>query len=87
VRLGDQRTRVLYALMVLAAFVCVPPVAGLSGRPFGAAALFAVLLARPPVIAVLGGARGAALIPVLGQTGRVQLVFGLLFAVGLAIIP
>jgi 1,4-dihydroxy-2-naphthoate polyprenyltransferase len=32
---------------------------------------------------VLGGARGPALIPVLGATGQVQLVFGALLAAGL----
>jgi 1,4-dihydroxy-2-naphthoate polyprenyltransferase len=32
---------------------------------------------------VLSGARGPALIPVLGATGRVQLVFGALLAAGL----
>jgi 1,4-dihydroxy-2-naphthoate octaprenyltransferase len=35
------------------------------------------------VIAVLGGARGGELVPVLGETGRVQLVFGSLLALGL----
>ena len=63
----------------------VPLVAGLGERPGGALALAAVLLARRPVIAVLSGARGPALVPVLGDTGRVQLVFGLLFALGLAL--
>jgi 1,4-dihydroxy-2-naphthoate octaprenyltransferase len=66
-------------------FVCVPLVAGLGGRPAGALALAAVLLGRQPVVDVLTGASGPALIPVLGATGRVQLVFGLLFALGLSI--
>jgi 1,4-dihydroxy-2-naphthoate octaprenyltransferase len=35
------------------------------------------------VIAVLGGARGGELVPVLGQTGRLQLAFGALLALGL----
>ena len=52
----------------------VPVVAGLGERPAAAAALAAVPLARRPVIEVLGGARSAALIPVLGATGQVQLV-------------
>ncbi len=87
VRLGDHRTRILYAAMVVGAFACVPLVAGLGGRPWGAAALLAVLLARVPVIAVLSGARGPALIGVLGDTGKVQLLFGLLFTIGLAVLP
>ena len=39
-------------------------------------------VARPPVGAVRGGARGPALIPVLGATGRLQLVFGALATLG-----
>ena len=69
----------------MGAFVAVPLVAGLGGRPAGAAALVAVLVAQKPVTAVLSGRRGPALIPVLVATGRVQLVFGALFAVGLAL--
>lgn len=84
VRLGDRRTRWLYVALLVGAFVCVPPVAGLSGRPLGAVALVAVLAAQRPVVAVLSGAAGRDLIPVLGDTGRVQLVFGVLFAIGLS---
>lgn len=84
VRLGDRRTRILYTAFMAVPFLCVPLVAGLGGRPGGAAALAAVVLANKPVTQVLGGARGAALIAVLGETGRVQLAFGLLFTAGLA---
>jgi len=87
VRLGDHRTRVLYTVFVMGAFVCVPLVAGMGGRPYGAAALFAVLLARIPVVAVWSGARGADLIAVLGDTAKVQLLFGVLFTAGLAVLP
>jgi 1,4-dihydroxy-2-naphthoate octaprenyltransferase len=85
VRLGDQRTRILYVLLLVGAFVSVPFVAGLGGRPLGAVALVAILFAQKPVTAVLSGAHGPQLIPVLVATGRVQLVFGVLFAAGLAI--
>jgi len=85
VRLGDQRTRYLYTAFLVSAFACVPLVAGLGARPAGAIAMFAVLLAAQPVTAVLGGARGSELIGVLGATGRVQLAFGALFTVGLAL--
>jgi 1,4-dihydroxy-2-naphthoate octaprenyltransferase len=85
VRLGDRRTRILYVLLLVGAFVSVPLVAGLGGRPAGAIALAALLVAQKPVTAVLSGARGPALIPVLVATGRVQLIFGVLFAAGLAI--
>ena len=63
-------------LLLVGTFVSVPFVAGLGGRPLGAVALAAILLAQRPVTAVLSGARGPALIPVLVATGRVQLVFG-----------
>jgi len=86
VRLGDRRTRILYVTLLVAAFVAVPLVAGLGGRPADALALAAVLAARQPVVEVLDGARGPALIPVLGGTGRVQLAYGLLLTIGLAVI-
>ena len=81
VRIGDGATRRLYAVLVLGAFVAVIPVA--IQRPGAAAALIGVLLAMGPVAMVLQGARGKALIPVLGATGRVQLFTGLLMALGL----
>jgi len=83
VRLGDTGTRVLYVALLVGAMVMVPLVAGLGERAGAAAALAVIPLARRPVIAVLGGARGAALIPVLGATGQVQLIFGALLAGGL----
>ncbi|HEY8543917.1 MAG TPA: 1,4-dihydroxy-2-naphthoate polyprenyltransferase [Acidimicrobiales bacterium] len=85
VRLGDGRTRVLYVALLVGAVVCVPLIAGLGGRPVAVLALGAVPLARNAVLAVLRGDRGPALIPVLVATGRVQLVFGGLLALGLAI--
>ena len=83
VRLGDTGTRALYVALLVGAMVMVPLVAGLGERAGAAAALAVIPLARRPVIAVLGGARGAALIPVLGATGQVQLIFGALLAGGL----
>jgi 1,4-dihydroxy-2-naphthoate polyprenyltransferase len=83
VRLGDQGTRVMYVALLVGAVVMIPVIAGLGNRPAAIAALAAVPLARKPVIEVLNGARGGALIPVLGATGRVQLVFGTLLAAGL----
>jgi 1,4-dihydroxy-2-naphthoate polyprenyltransferase len=83
VRLGDRGTRVLFVALMVVPFLIVPFVAGASGRVLAAASLFAVTLARQPVRRVLEGAKGPALIEVLGSTGRVQLVFGLIFAAGL----
>ena len=83
VRLGDERTRAFYGvLFVISAAVVV----GLAiDRPFSALGLIGLALAVPPIKVVMGGARAEALIPVLGQTGRVQLVTGLLVALGLAL--
>jgi 1,4-dihydroxy-2-naphthoate octaprenyltransferase len=83
VRIGDRRTRVLYVALLVSAVVLVPIVAGGFGRPAGALALVAIPFAQKPVLAVLQGAKGSALIPVLVATGRVQLIFGVLFAAGL----
>lgn len=85
VRLGDGRTRALYTAMLVATFVAVPIVAGGFDRAPAAVALVGVVLARHPVLHVLSGARGPALIPVLGATGRVQLVTGALLAAGIAL--
>ena len=83
VRLGDQRTRWFYVLLLAGAFVLsavaavwrVPVLLGVLAMP----------LAIRPARAVLGGAVGPALIPVLGETGRLQLVWGVLVTVGLSI--
>jgi 1,4-dihydroxy-2-naphthoate octaprenyltransferase len=81
VRLGDARTRVLYvALLVVAALLVIGAAAW---RPWVLVALASIVLARPPVHAVRSGARGPALIPVLGGTGRLQLAFGALATIGL----
>ncbi|MEO3810077.1 1,4-dihydroxy-2-naphthoate polyprenyltransferase [Sphaerisporangium sp. B11E5] len=81
--LGDARTRVLYTACLLLPFAVA--VALVPARPFAALALLALPLAVPPVRAVLGGATGFALVTTLRQTGRVQLVYGLLLALGLAL--
>ena len=83
VRLGDGRTRWLYVALLVGAVAMVPVVAAVGERAGAALALGAVPLARRPVIAVLGGARGGELVPVLGDTGRVHLAFGVLLALGL----
>jgi 1,4-dihydroxy-2-naphthoate octaprenyltransferase len=86
VRLGDRRTRLLYAVLVAAPFVLLPFIAGLSGRIIGALAFAAVPLTTRPLTAVLGGARGPGLIPALAGTARAELVYGVLLSVGLVIV-
>lgn len=83
VTIGDERTRQLYAgLFVLIAL-------GIIGcaltRIEAGIGLVGLVLAVPAIRTVAGGAKGAALIPVLGQTGKAQLVTGLLLAAGLAV--
>ena len=84
--LGDRRTRVLYA-----ACVCMPfavAVAMAPTAPLTLLTLAAAALAMSPVRQVLRSATtGRGLITVLGQTGRLQLAFGLLLTVGLAFRP
>jgi 1,4-dihydroxy-2-naphthoate octaprenyltransferase len=83
VRLGDQRTRRFYVVLIGAAFV-LSVVGAAWGLPM-LLGLAAIPLAIRPVRSVLGGATGAALIPVLGETGKLQLAWGLLVTVGLAL--
>ena len=68
--------------MLAAAFALVVPIAFV--RPLALVALLAAPLAFRPIAAVRRGAAGPALIPVLAATGQVQLVFGILLAVGVA---
>lgn len=82
VRLGDRRTRILYVGLIVVPFLLLPVIAGLGARPIASLAFVALVLARRPVVAVLSGVRGAQLIAVLGDTGRVQLVYGVLVAAG-----
>jgi 1,4-dihydroxy-2-naphthoate octaprenyltransferase len=83
VRIGDRATRRLYAALVVGAFVCGVICAG--ERSFALLCLVGLTIARDVIRTVLDGAEGHDLIPVLGATGRTQLVFGVLLAVGLAI--
>lgn len=83
VRLGDRPTRWMYASLIGGAFALVVLMA--VWRPAALLGLLALPAAVRPVRAVLGGASGAALIPVLGDTGRLQMVIGALTTVGLAV--
>jgi 1,4-dihydroxy-2-naphthoate octaprenyltransferase len=59
--------------------------AATGASPLVALALVSVVVARRPVISVLSGTVGPGLIAVLADTGRVQIAFGALAAVGLAV--
>ena len=84
VRLGDGPTRVLYEGLIAAAFLAALG-AAIAWRLPAAVVILAVPLAVRPVAMVRAGASGRELIGVLGATGRLQLGFGALFTLGLAL--
>jgi 1,4-dihydroxy-2-naphthoate octaprenyltransferase len=84
VRMGDRATRRQYALFAALAYLA--PVAMLVSGLVGAWVLLPLLtipLAYRAVRAVLGGLSGRALNPMLARSGQLQLLYGLLLAVGL----
>jgi 1,4-dihydroxy-2-naphthoate polyprenyltransferase len=83
VMLGDARSRMAYVLTLLVPFGVAALLAFF--RPFTLLTALALPLARIPVRSVRAGASGPALIRALGQTGRLQLAFGIAFTIGLAI--
>jgi 1,4-dihydroxy-2-naphthoate octaprenyltransferase len=81
VRLGDQRTRWLYQVLIVAGVLL-----GLVGAlwdPGCLVVVVAVPFMKGPLQAVRQGASGPGLIEVLGATGRLQLVVGTLLTAGL----
>jgi 1,4-dihydroxy-2-naphthoate polyprenyltransferase len=85
VMLGDARSRQGYVLTLLVPFGVAALLAFF--RPFTLLTALALPLARLPIRSVRAGASGPALIRALGQTGRLQLAFGIAFTIGLAIRP
>jgi 1,4-dihydroxy-2-naphthoate polyprenyltransferase len=83
VLLGDARSRTAYMLTLILPFVCAALLAFV--RPLTLVALLALPLARIPIRSVRAGASGPALIKTLGETGRLQLAFGIALTIGLAI--
>ena len=83
VMLGDARSRQGYVLTLLVPFGIAALLAFF--RPFTLLTALALPLARLPIRSVRAGASGPALIRALGQTGRLQLAFGIAFTIGLAI--
>jgi 1,4-dihydroxy-2-naphthoate octaprenyltransferase len=83
VRLGDRRTRWFYVLLIATAFLLSAVVAAWQVPVL--LGFLALPLAIRPARTVLDGAVGPALISVLGETGRLQLVWGALVTVGLVL--
>jgi len=82
VRLGETRTRGLYTGLLIVSLAAVL-VIGLINPP-ALIALLSFVLAVPLVRRVRGGALGKDLVPVLSGTGRFELVYAVLLALGLA---
>jgi 1,4-dihydroxy-2-naphthoate polyprenyltransferase len=81
VRLGDTNARREFV-----AFVIVAHVAALATMiPWALLTLLVVPLSYSISKVVLSGVTGKELIPILGRTGKLQLIFATLFALGLAI--
>jgi 1,4-dihydroxy-2-naphthoate octaprenyltransferase len=83
VRIGDRRTRALYCTLLAAAFALTVPLALV--RTWAVLGLLALPLAGRPLRTVAQGVTGPALIKVLADTGRLQLAYGGLLALGLAL--
>ncbi len=81
VRIGDRNARRMYVvLLILAHFAAIATLIP---------TVLLTLLALPMSLSisrqVLSGISGKELIPILGKTGKLQMVFSILFAIGLAI--
>jgi 1,4-dihydroxy-2-naphthoate octaprenyltransferase len=81
VRVGRRWGGRLYIGCLVLAFAGAMVVA--AWRPWSLLALAALPLAYRPIQVVMDGAEGRALLPVLADTGRLQLAFGVLLAAGL----
>lgn len=86
VRMGDAWARRYFAALVAAAFL-IPLVLLAVGwlGPFSLTVLVALPSALPPLRAVLAGAGGRALNPLLGLTSSLELVYALCLSAGLVL--
>lgn len=81
VRLGDSRTRLLFAATLLVPFLLLLPL--VLKAPFAALGFIALPMCSAPIQRVLvQRASGRDLIPVLGMTGKLELVASLMLLVG-----
>lgn len=83
VRVGPRRARWLYVGSVLGAAAGIVAVGVV--RPWALIALVALVVAVRPSRAVLAGAEGRELLPVLADTARLQVVAGVLLVVGILV--
>jgi len=83
VRLGDRRTRLLYEVLLGLALLLAVAIS--VDQPAALLALGAAAAALPAIRVVRSGATGLALIPVLRDTGRTELLYAVLLAIGTAL--
>jgi 1,4-dihydroxy-2-naphthoate octaprenyltransferase len=83
VRLGDARSRTLYQALLIVPFLVALLVS--YSYPGALLAMLTLPLALGPLKAIRSGAVGRDLIAVLQATGKLQLAYGVLLAVGLAL--
>jgi len=83
VRLGDQRTRLLWYALVVVALLMVVMCA--RWHLTALVGLLSAALAWSPAKVIRGGATGPALVEGLAGTGRFQLAYGLLLGLGLGL--
>jgi 1,4-dihydroxy-2-naphthoate octaprenyltransferase len=82
VKMGDKATRFFFVLLFLVAALSVIVVAVMS-QAWALLGLIGVGAGLPAVRSVLRGTSQSGLIAVLGQVGRAQLIFGVVFSLGL----
>ena len=88
VRLGDAKTRELFRLCIVVGFAMPLAMNFLDNGPASAfIGLFAILSARRPLQIVRSGATGMELIPVLGDTARLLLLFAGFISVSIWLSP
>lgn len=88
VRLGDHKTRELYRLFIVLAYM--PPVFmsfSETGPQFAYVGIFSLLMARRPLRIIASGATGRELIPVLEITGQLLMFYSASFAMAIAMSP
>jgi 1,4-dihydroxy-2-naphthoate octaprenyltransferase len=81
VRLGDRGSRVFFVLLLASAYIF----AALTGHIWVLLTLITVPMTYFISKKVLQGATGSELIPLLGSTGKLQILFAITFAIALAL--
>ena len=83
VRLGDRGTRVLYVALVVVAVAMVVAIS--TQQVFALIALLSLAVIAKPLRALVSGATGRDLVPVLASTGLFEIAYAVLLAAGIAL--